>query len=80
MEFYSDAQQLRHSTSPESRVRSSRLTGCSQLRIDSSVSVAYCERSLRALYALVNSNRSTPFAVSSALKRNPETFVLSRIE
>jgi hypothetical protein len=34
---------------------------------------------VRTLYALVYSNRSAPFAVSSAWEHTPETFVLSRI-
>ena len=61
------------------RARNSSLAGCLQLSIDASVSVPFCKRGISALYALVNSNRSAPFAVSSAWKRNPETFVLSRI-
>ena len=34
---------------------------------------------VRTLYALVYSDRSAPFAVSSAWKHNRDTFVLSRI-
>jgi hypothetical protein len=50
-----------------------------QLCIDASASMPFCKRVLRALYALVSSKRSAPPSVSSARKRNPESFTLSRI-
>jgi hypothetical protein len=37
-----------------------------QFRIDVSVSVPFCKRAPKALYALANSNRSAPFSVSKA--------------
>ena len=37
----------------------------------------FCKRALSALYALANSNRSTPPLVSRALKRTPSVFVFS---
>src|SRR5688572_18120190 len=45
--------------------------------MDVSVSMPFCKRSLRALYALVNSNRAVPLSVSRALKRSSVRFVLS---
>ena len=45
--------------------------------MDVSVSVAYCERAIRALYTLINLNRSAPPLVSSALKRTPIVFGFS---
>jgi hypothetical protein len=39
----------------------------------------FSKRVLRALYALVSSKRLAPLSVSSARKRSPEPFALSRI-
>ena len=48
-----------------------------QLRMDVSVSVPFCKRAPRALYALTNSHRSAPFLDSRALKRMPTIFAFS---
>src|ERR671912_679330 len=45
-----------------------------QLRIDASVSVPFCKRALRALYALSNSNRSAPLVDSSAQNASARWF------
>ena len=50
-----------------------------QLCIDASASVPFCKRTIRALYALTNSNRSAPLVDSSARKANPIPFVFCRI-
>jgi len=49
------------------------------LCIDAIASVPFCKRTIRALYALTNSNRSAPSVDSSARKANPIPFVFSRI-
>src|SRR5215208_7640227 len=48
-----------------------------QLCIDARVTVPFCKRTPRALYALANSIRSAPPSVSRALKRKPTVFVVS---
>jgi hypothetical protein len=50
-----------------------------QLCIDASVSVRFCKRTIRALYALTNSNRSAPLVDSSARNAKPVPFAFSRI-
>src|SRR5215203_3808470 len=52
-EWYSSSHQLQVLDAPENTPRNSRLAGCLQLRIDMSVSVAFCERARSAHYALV---------------------------
>jgi hypothetical protein len=41
-----------------------------QLCIVASVSVPFCKRGLKALYALANSNRSAPPSISPLLAKN----------
>jgi hypothetical protein len=69
----------RRSTLSEIRARNSTLAGSLHLRTDASVSVPLCKRTIRARYALANSNRSVPHSDSSARGRSPKSFALSRM-
>jgi hypothetical protein len=49
-------------------------------RMDVSVSVPFCKRGLKALYALANSNRSAPYSDSSARNLTSEVIVFCTSE